>query len=63
MPQPRRRHALRFGKKGGHDSLTLISLILLRLTKTSRVDDKFRQRAAEARMNTFGQIDAVRGAE
>ena len=28
-----------------------------------RIDHEFRQRAAEAIMNTFGKIDAVRGAE
>ena len=49
-----------FGKKGGDNSLTLVPLILLRLAQMGRVDHEFRQRAAEAIMDTFGQFDAVR---
>src|SRR5438552_14249860 len=58
-PQP----ALSYGEKGSENSLTLVPLILLRRAQMGRVDHEFRQRAAEAAMNTFGQFRAMRGAE
>src|SRR6476661_3079153 len=65
MPAPRRRlrSALALDEKGSDNSLTLNPLILLRRTQMGRIDHKFRQRAAEAAMNIFGHVHAMRGTE
>ena len=47
-------------QKGSDNSLTLVPLILLRLVQAGRIEHEFRQRAAEASMNPFGQVDAMR---
>src|SRR5438132_14363187 len=64
-PRLRMQPAMRQAKKGKENAATSLTQILVLLGRADMggVYDIFRQRAAEAIVNAFGKLDAVRRAE